>query len=225
MTGRKKLLAVSAAAALVAVTAGCSSGSSSTSSSSGGSSESTGLVQINTSPYQGDMITPVAKPTIEMIADTTGRPYDIRTMTRGVVTLLYFGYTTCPDQCPLTMANIAAALQILPAADRPKVKVLFITVDPAHDTLARLRYWLGNFNPSFIGLRGTLDQIQAASQQTGIPVGSAPERGPDGTYAYAHGTETLAYSTDNTAYESFFPSTPPASIAHDLALLVTGHHP
>lgn len=223
MVSRKNLLAVSAAAAFLAVTAGCSSGNSAA--SGGGSTQGTGLVQINPSQYKGDIITPEAKPTTVMVADTTGKPYNIRTMTRGMVTLLYFGYTTCPDQCPLTMSNIAAALKMLPKGDAAKVTVLFITVDPVHDTLARLRYWLGNFNPSFIGLRGTLDQIQAAAQQTGIPVGSAPIKGPDGTYAYEHGTETLAYSTDNTAYESFFPSTPPANMAHDLALLVTGHHP
>jgi len=123
------------------------------------------------------------------------------------------------------MANTAAALKILPKADAAKITVLFVTVDPTHDTLARLRYWLGQFNPACVGLRGTLSQIQQAAQQTGIPVGSTPEKGPDGTYAYAHGTEMLAYSTNNTAYESFFPSTPPANMAHDLALLVAGHHP
>jgi len=221
MISRKRLTAGLAVAALVAATAACSSGGS----SSGGTSQGTGLVLINTSQYKGDIITPVAKPTTVFTADTTGKPYDIKAMTGGRVTLLYFGYTTCPDQCPLTMANTAAALKILPKADAAKITVLFVTVDPTHDTLARLRYWLGQFNPAFVGLRGTLSQIQQAAQQTGIPVGSTPEKGPDGTYAYAHGTEMLAYSTNNTAYESFFPSTPPANMAHDLALLVAGHHP
>jgi len=221
MISRKRLTAGLAVAALVAATAACSSGGS----SSGGTSDGTGMVLINTSPYKGDIITPVAKPTITFTADTTGKPYDIKAMTSGHVTLLYFGYTTCPDQCPLTMANTAAALRILPKADAAKITVLFVTVDPTHDTLARLRYWLGQFNPAFVGLRGTLSQIQQAARQTGVPVGSAPEKGPDGTYAYAHGTEMLAYSTNNTAYESFFPSTPPANMAHDLALLVAGHHP
>jgi len=221
MSRSKTLVAGFAVAALVAVTAACSSGSS----SSGGSNQGTGLVLINTSPYKGDIITPVAKPTTIFTADTTGKPYNIKTTTSGRVTLLYFGYTTCPDQCPLTMANTAAALRILPKADAAKVTVLFVTVDPTHDTLARLRYWLGQFDPAFIGLRGTLAQIQQAAQQTGIPVGSAPIKGPDGTYAYQHGTVMLAFSTNDTAYESFFPSTPPANMAHDLALLVAGHHP
>ena len=227
MAGRKTLVSCAAAAALVAVAAGCTSGSAGTTSSSGGSSGngSAGLVLINTSPYKGNLIAAVKKPTPVMVADTTGKPYDIAAMTRGTVTLLYFGYTTCPDQCPLTMSNLAAALKMLPASEAAKVRVLFVTVDPDHDTLARLRYWLGNFDPAFIGLRGTLAQIQQAAQETGVPVGSAPVRGPDGTYAFEHGTEVLAYSTNGTAYESFFPSTPPASTVHDLKLLVTGHHP
>jgi protein SCO1/2 len=220
VTSRRSLLAAFAVAALAAVTAACSGHGSS---SSGGTMEGTGQVQINPSKYKGDIITPVAKPTI-VLTDSSGKPYDIRTMTAGMVTLLYFGYTNCPNECPLTMANAAAALRILPAAEQAKVRVLFVTVDPARDTLARLQSWLGNFNPSFIGLRGTLPQIQAAAHQTGIPVGT-PIKGPDGTYALDHGTEMLAYGTDNLARESFFPSTPPVSIAHDLALLVTGHHP
>jgi protein SCO1/2 len=220
MTSRRSLLAAFVVAALAAVTAACSGNGSS---SSGGTLEGTGQVQINPSRYKGDIITPVAKPTIVLTA-ASGQPYDIRTMTAGTVTLLYFGYTNCPNECPLTMANTAAALRMLPAAEQAKVRVLFVTVDPARDTLARLRSWLGNFNPSFIGLRGTLPQIQAAAQQTGIPVGT-PIKGPDGSYALDHGTEMLAYGTDNLAQESFFPSTPPVGMAHDLALLVTGHQP
>jgi protein SCO1/2 len=220
MISRRILLAASVVAALAAVTTGCSGGGSS---SSGGTMEGTGQLQINPSKYKGDIITPVAKPAI-MLTDASGKPYDIRTMTAGTVTLLYFGYTNCPNECPLTMANTAAALRMLPTAEQAKVRVLFVTVDPARDTLARLRSWLGNFNPSFIGLRGTLSQIQVAAHQAGIPVGT-PIKGPDGTYALDHGTELLAYSTDNLAHEAFFPSTPPVSIAHDLALLVTGHHP
>jgi protein SCO1 len=94
----------------------------------------------------------------------------------------------------------------------------------AQDTLARLRSWLGNFSPSFIGLRGTIAQIETAAREVGVPVGT-PVRNSSGTYSLSHGTEMLAYATNGTAYESFFPSTPPASTVHDLKLLVTGHHP
>ncbi len=134
---------------------------------------------INTSKYKGNIISPVAKPSGTLTADD-GKPYDIRAKTKGVVTLLYFGYTHCPDLCPLTMSNTAVAIRELPKADQSKVRVLFVSVDPYRDTLARLRSWLGNYNPAFIGLRGTLKQVEAFEQQTGLPdrPGVQRRRGP-----------------------------------------------
>ena len=206
----RRLLSAAAVAVLAAATAGCAGGGTAST-----HDDNPGLVLINTSKYKGNIITPVVKPTMAL-TDTAGKPFDIRAMTPGGVTLLFFGYSHCPDECPLTMASTAAALRMLPAAQRAKIRVLFVTVDPARDTLARLRSWLGRFNPAFIGLRGTEAQVQAAARQTGIPVSSV---------LLEHGTEMLAYGTDNIAHEAFFPSTPPASMANDLRLLVTGHHP
>lgn len=206
----RRMLAGAAVGVLAAVTAGCASGG-----TTSAHDDSPGLVLINTSKYKGNVITPVVKPAT-VLTDTAGKPFDIRASTHGVVTLLFFGYTHCPDQCPLTMASTAAALRMLPRTERAKIRVLFVTVDPARDTTARLRSWLGRFNPAFTGLRGTVAQVQAAARQTGIPVSSV---------LLEHGTEMFAYGTDNLAHEAFFPSTPPASMAHDLALLVAGHHP
>jgi protein SCO1/2 len=185
--------------------------------------DSPGLVVINTSQYQGNPITNVNKPA-GILTDEAGQPYNMRTMTKGAVTLLFFGYTHCPDECPLTMSNVAAALRIMPAAEAAKVKVLFVTVDPQRDSAARLRSWLGNFNPKIIGLIGTLPQVAAFETQTGLPVGQKIKI-PGGGYQYDHATEMFAYSTDNVAHLAFFPDTQPSAIAHDLKLLVTGHHP
>jgi protein SCO1/2 len=153
-----------------------------------------------------------------------GKPYNIRAMTKGVVTLLYFGYTHCPDLCPLTMSNTAVAIRELPKADQSKVRVLFVSVDPGRDTPARLRSWLGNYNSTFIGLRGTLKQVEAFEQQTGLPDGPEFSDGA-GQVQLDHATEMFAYGTDNVAHEAFFPSTPPANMANDLKLLVAGGVP
>ncbi len=71
---------------------------------------------------------------------------------RGSVVLLYFGYTTCPDVCPTTLANVAAVLDRLGAL-AARVRVLFVTVGPARDTPEALRAFTAPFGPAFIGLR------------------------------------------------------------------------
>jgi protein SCO1/2 len=217
---RGRLIAASAAATLLAVTAsGCASSSAATAS---GNSDP-GLVLINTSKYKGNIISAVAKPHGTLTADD-GKQYNIRAMTKGVVTLLYFGYTHCPDLCPLTMSNTAVAVRELPTADQSKVRVLFVSVDPYRDTLARLRSWLGNYNSSFLGLRGTLKQVEAFEQQTGLPDGPEFKDGA-GQVQLDHATEMFAYGTDNVAHDAFWPSTPPADIANDLKLLIAGGVP
>jgi len=216
---RGRLLAASAAAALMAVTASaCASSTAATTSNS-----DPGLVLINTSKYKGNIIAPVAKPSGTLTADD-GKPYNVQAETKGVVTLLYFGYTHCPDLCPLTMSNTSVAVRMLPKADQSKVRVLFVSVDPYRDTLARLRSWLGNYDPAFIGLRGTLKQVQDFEQQTGLPIGPVFKDGA-GQVQLDHATEMFAYSTNNVAHEAFFPSTPPSAIANDLKLLIAGGVP
>lgn len=220
MFSRKRMLAATAAAALVAAAAGCASSSAGTTNNS---NDSPGLVMINTSKYDGNLVPATGKPA-GTLTDDAGKPFNIATMTKGTVTLLFFGYTHCPNECPLTMANTAAALRMMPAAEAAKVKVLFVSVDPGRDTLARLRSWLGNFYPSFTGLRAPLSAVEALERQVGLPIGQT-FKDSAGQAQLDHATEMFAYSTDNVAYLAFFPSTPPADMAHDLKLLVTGHHP
>jgi protein SCO1/2 len=219
---RGRLLAACAVAALVAATAsGCASSSAATTSST--ANGNTGLVLINNSKYKGNIIAPVAKPAGTLTADN-GKPFSIKADTKGIVTLLFFGYTHCPDECPLTMSNTSVALKLLPAADRTKVRVLFVSVDPGRDTLARLRSWLGNFDPAFIGLRGTLPQVEAFEKQTGLPIGQLFKDGA-GEFQLDHATEMFAFGTNNVANEAFFPSTPAANMANDLKLLIAGGTP
>ena len=217
---RGRLLAASAVTALAAAAAaGCASSTAATTPSNG----SPGMVLINTSQYDGNIITPVAKPSGTLTADD-GKSFNVRTDTKGVVTLLYFGYTHCPDLCPLTMSNTSVALRMLPKADQAKIRVLFVSVDPGRDTLPRLRSWLGGFDPAFIGLRGTLPNVEAFERQTGLPLGPV-YKDSAGYFQLDHATEMFAYSTNNVAHEAFFPSTPPAEMAHDLKLLVAGGVP
>lgn len=97
----------------------------------------------------------VAKPhplTDFTLTDANGQPFALSTL-RGKPTLLFFGFTQCPDECPTTLAEFKGAKRAL-GADADKLQVVFVSVDPEHDTTAVIKSYLAAFDPSFIGLRG-----------------------------------------------------------------------
>jgi protein SCO1/2 len=95
--------------------------------------------------------------TVVGLADTSGRPRQLAEF-RGQVVVLTFGYTNCPDFCPTTLAKLAEARRLM-GADGARLQVLFVTVDPARDSAKLLGNYVPAFDPSFIGLRGTEDQV------------------------------------------------------------------
>lgn len=134
--------------------------------------------------------------------DTQGKPFDFASETHGKATLLYFGYTNCPDVCPTHMGNIAAAMKRMSPDDQAKVRVVFVTTDPDRDTPEHLRSWLDNFDKRFIGLRGPLDTVNAIANKLGLPAATMEmmrpgEAGPPG-YGMGHAAQVLAYSADDS---------------------------
>lgn len=163
---------------------------------------------------------PWEKPSFTL-TDTNGQPFDFRAQTDGYLTLLFFGYTHCPDVCPLHMANLAAVLQSLSGDVRVSTKVVFATTDPARDTPAVLKKWLANFNPSFVGLTGTADQMAAAQRATGIPVSAAEPAKADGSYVVGHAAQVIAYTRDGLAHLVYPFGTRQSDWADDLPRLLT----
>jgi protein SCO1 len=123
------------------------------------------------------------------LTDTEGKPYAL-TATDKRLTLVFFGYTHCPDECPTTMATLASAMHQLDDADRGNVQVVFVTTDPARDTGPVIRHWLDRFDPAFIGLTGPLSTIVKLAQQVGVPVAKG-KRLASGGYDITHGTQVL----------------------------------
>jgi protein SCO1/2 len=117
-----------------------------------------------------------AKPTFlstDITGVTFGREFQLtdhngasRTLAdfKGKAIVLFFGYTHCPDICPATMAEIASAMQKL-GKDAARVQVLFVTVDPEHDTPEALKQYLSMFNPSFLGLHGDIETTQKIADE------------------------------------------------------------
>lgn len=153
------------------------------------------------------------------LTDTEGEPFDFRAETEGYLTLLFFGYTYCPDVCPIHMANIGAVLDDFPFEVRNQIKVVFVTTDPERDTPERLRLWLDNFDASFIGLRGGRDEVNEIQIALGLPA-SVIEETEGGGYLVGHSARVLAFTKDNLAHVAYPFGTRQADWAHDLPKLV-----
>jgi protein SCO1/2 len=162
----------------------------------------------------------LAKPDF-VLEDTHGHDFAFRGETDGEVTLLYFGYTYCPDLCPTHLADLASVLGRNPElADA--VNVVFVSVDPDRDTGERIEYWLGLFQANFIGLRGPLDETVAASRAAlggmYVPIEKL-YYGGEGEYAMTHSSIVVAYGRDNRARVVFPPGTTQGDYEADLRKL------
>ncbi|TYP86947.1 SCO family protein [Blastococcus xanthinilyticus] len=165
--------------------------------------------------YAGlDLPEPYRKPSFTL-TDTSGEPYDLAAETAGRPTLLFFGYTDCPDVCPTTMANVAVALRQLDPALAEQVQVVFVTTDPATDTPEVLGEYLGGFDAdlptSFVGLTGDQAAIEQAQLSAGVPQAEDDGR--------LHSTQLLLYGADDEADVAFLAGTPWEDIAADLELV------
>jgi protein SCO1 len=169
---------------------------------------------------------PQQRPEFRLV-DTAGHSYDFEARTTGHVTLLYFGYTHCPDECPTSMADVASALRQVPAAVSKQVAVVFVTTDPWRDTAPVLRRWLDKFRPPepFVGLTGTPTQIAGAEVTMSMPISrreAAPKSYGAGKYAVSHFAAVMVYGRDNRLATVYPSGQSPADIATDLKVLVKG---
>ncbi|MFF8833925.1 SCO family protein [Streptomyces sp. NPDC015130] len=167
---------------------------------------------------------PFTKPSL-VLTDTKGQKYDLRERTKGKPTLVYFGYTHCPDVCPMTMSNIAIAKKQLPKADQDKLQVVFVTTDPERDTSAELAKWLPAAGDStFTGLTGDFSAIQAGARSIGIGI-DPPKKEGDKVISM-HGAQVIAFSpTTDQGYVLYGEDTTVEEYAKDLPKLIKGENP
>lgn len=173
--------------------------------------------------YRGTVLASALPKPSFTLADTSGAFYNFGTQTDGYVTLVYFGFTYCPDVCPDHMANIAAVLKRLPDDLSRQVKVVFVTVDPERDDARRLRQWLDLFDPSFVGLTGNVASVDSALRQAlgelYFPITREDLGG--GNYSVSHAAFVLAYTPDNFAHTVYPFGMQQADWEHDLYKLVS----
>jgi protein SCO1/2 len=152
-------------------------------------------------------------PDFTLTADT-GEPASLSDY-RGDVVLLYFGYTYCPDVCPTVLANLAAARQALSPADRDRVQVVMVSVDPDRDTPDVMRTYLEHFDPSFVGFTGSSEEIAAVAAAYNVAYQKHEGTAATG-YLVDHWAGVYLVSPEGNLVESFSYGTPAADVAADI---------
>jgi protein SCO1/2 len=152
------------------------------------------------------------------LVDTEGDPYSLAADTDKPLTLVFFGYTHCPDICQVVMANLASAMKRLDEADRGDVEVVFVTTDPERDTGGVLRDYLDRFDPSFTGVTGDIDTIIDVGRSVAVGMG---EKLPSGGYEVdAHSTQVTGIDAQDQAPVYWDQETSSAEFAHDVHVLL-----
>ena len=138
---------------------------------------------------------------------------------RGEVILLFFGYTSCPDVCPATLAELRQALSEFNEQDAQQVKVVFVTVDPERDSPERVQEYVDQFNPAFIGLSGPETSLEKIWTEYGVYREIADEQSAAG-YIVNHTARVSLIDRQGNLRVSFGFDTPVADIVHDLKIVL-----
>jgi len=137
---------------------------------------------------------------------------------RGKVVVLFFGYTQCPDVCPTSLAEMAEARKLL-GPDGDKVQGLFVTVDPERDTPEVLKAYMANFDPGFLALRPTPEQLPALAKEFKIYYKKVEGKTPT-SYTMDHSAASYVYDTQGRLRLYTRYGTGPQALASDLQLLL-----
>ncbi|UGY92487.1 SCO family protein [Streptomyces gobiensis] len=216
---RRAGLGLALAAALAVGATACGS-------ADNGDSDSVADVSTTQDTKQGIVLDrPFEKPDL-VLTDTKGKEYDLIEETQGKPTVIYFGYTHCPDVCSPTMSNIDIAKRALPKADQDNLKVIFVTTDPERDTPESLDKWLAAVAPGTVGLTGDFDTIQAASRSLGMAI-DAPVKKKNGEILSQHGTQVFAFSPKDDKAHVIYPNDAATveNFEKDFPKLMKGQHP
>lgn len=161
------------------------------------------------------MENPTSKPDFTL-TDTDGDAFRFAEQTAGKLTLLYFGYTHCPDICPVHLAQIAEVLDQHPEVGR-ETEVVFVTVDPQRDQPELIRAFLDNFDSRFVGLTGSEAEIEQAEMAAGVPPAVVVGDGED--YTVNHAGWVIAYGPDGLNHAIYPFGTRQSQWNNDLPLL------
>ena len=191
-----------------------------------------GLVLVTGTLLLGHMMSDTDDgPKLRTSGDSLGGPFTLTAHTgktvsdtdfEGKYRLIYFGFSFCPDVCPIELEKITAALTKMEAAgtDTSLIQPLFITVDPERDTVEELRQYMSGFHPSFLGLTGPVDTIREVATQYKIFYSKVGGTGV-GDYLVNHTNLILLMDKDGSFLKLFGAIDAPEDLARTLTGLVT----
>jgi protein SCO1/2 len=152
------------------------------------------------------------------LADTAGHPFTFAAL-RGRTAVVYFGFTSCPDLCPTTLAQFMQVKKRL-GQDAASVAFVFVTLDPERDTPPTIARYLALFDESFIGLTGTAEQLAAAREAFGVTSARRDVPGSALGYTIDHSSLTYVIDQEGRWVEQFEHGTPVEDIVGDLRALI-----
>lgn len=176
------------------------------------------LLFPQTESFRGTLYDPaLPAPEIELAQDN-GSSFRLSEM-QGNVVLLFFGYASCPDVCPTTLSELRKVNEELGNA-ASQVKVVFVTVDPERDTPEKIQKYVSIFNPSFIGLSGSLDKLEPIWKNYGVYREVEKVSASAAGYLVNHTARVYLIDRDGNLRLSYSYGTPTEEIVHDLKILV-----
>jgi protein SCO1/2 len=163
------------------------------------------------------------------LVDTDSSAYSLTEDTDKDLTLVFFGYTHCPDICGQVMATLAGTLSRLDDEQRDRLDVVFVTTDPARDDEPTVEKYVTAFDPSIIGVTGDLDDIVPVAASMKVAIGYfdaagkelSPEELPQTqNYDVEHGTQVFAVDSDDDVTMFWGADVSQAQLAHDVTMLL-----
>jgi protein SCO1 len=175
------------------------------------------LLFPGTDTFRGTLYDPaLPAPEIELARDN-GTNFRLSEM-RGNVVLLFFGYTSCPDVCPTTLSELRKANEEL-GKNADQVKVVFVTVDPERDTPEKIQKYVSIFNPAFIGLSGSTNELEPVWKEYGVYREIDKTTSSASGYLVTHSARVYVIDPDGNLRLSYSYGTPTDDIVHDLKIL------
>ncbi|EIJ42919.1 uncharacterized protein SCO1/SenC/PrrC, involved in biogenesis of respiratory and photosynthetic systems [Beggiatoa alba B18LD] len=139
---------------------------------------------------------------------------------RGQVVILNFGFLSCPDVCPTTLAELKQVVHALSVEQQQRLQVLFITVDPERDTAEQLKTYLQHFNPHFMGLRGSVGEVRQVCQQYGTDFRHVPLADNVTEYRVEHASQLFLINPEGQLVRLIPYGTPSAVIVQYIQTLL-----